>query len=76
MRNGSEVELLEGHRIESGDDRREVDVLMRLDIRKRSLAVGERLVFTLQEFNEIAFSCHFLGQQLSTRLPSPVRLEP
>jgi predicted KAP-like P-loop ATPase len=71
MRQGAEVEIVTGHRVEPGDDRREVDVLMRLDVRERSVPLGERLVFTLAEFNEIAFACHFLGQQLSSRLPRP-----
>jgi hypothetical protein len=33
--------------------------------------LGERLSFTVAEFNEIAFACHFLGQQLSAKLPRP-----
>jgi hypothetical protein len=31
--------------------------------------LGERLSFTQAEFVDIAFACHFLGQQLSSRLP-------
>jgi hypothetical protein len=69
LRNGAEVEIESGHTVEPGDDRAQVDVFMRLEIRERSIPLGQRLSFTLAEFNEIAFACHFLGQQLSTRLP-------
>jgi hypothetical protein len=72
MRQGSEVELVAGERVEPGDDRAEVEILMRLEVRKRSVSLGERISFTLEEFNEIAFACHFLGTQLATRLPKPI----
>jgi hypothetical protein len=68
MRGATEVEIVNEHTIEPGDDRAEVDVMMRLDVRKRTFALGERLTFTLAEFNEIAFACHHLGQQLSSKL--------
>jgi len=71
LRHCAEVEIEPGHIVEPGDDRSEVEVLMRLEIRERSIALGERLSFTLAEFNEIAFACHFLGQQLSAKLPQP-----
>jgi hypothetical protein len=45
--------------------------MMKLDVRHRDVSLGERLTFTLSEFNEIAFACHFLGTQLSSRLPTP-----
>jgi hypothetical protein len=70
-RQGSEVELVAGEKVEPGDDRAEVQILMRLDVRKRSVPLGQRISFTLAEFNEIAFACHFLGTQLATRLPRP-----
>jgi hypothetical protein len=71
MRGNAEVEIEKGHIVEPGDDRAEVDILTKLEARKRSVAVGEQLAFTLTEFNEIAFACHFLGQQLSSKLPRP-----
>jgi hypothetical protein len=72
MRQGSEVELIAGEKVEPGDDRAEVQIFMRLEVRKRSVSLGERITFTLPEFNEIAFACHFLGTQLATRLPRPM----
>jgi hypothetical protein len=72
MRQGSEVELSAGERVDPGDDRAEVEIFMRLEVRKRSVPLGERITFTLPEFNEIAFACHFLGTQLATRLPRPM----
>ena len=71
MRQGSEVELVAGETVEPGDDRAEVQILMRLDVRKRSVPLGERLTFTLPKLNEVAFACHFLGTQLATKLPRP-----
>ncbi|MGB8527203.1 MAG: hypothetical protein WCD75_10250 [Rhodoplanes sp.] len=75
MRGGVEVEIAKGHTVDSGDDRAEVEILTKIDVRKRSLALGERLTFTLSEFNEIAFACHLLGQQLSSKLPRPTIVE-
>jgi hypothetical protein len=72
MRQDSELELVAGEKVEPGDDRAEVEILARLEARKRSVSLGERLTFTLAEFNEVAFACHFLGRQLATRLPRPV----
>jgi len=71
LRNNEEVELEPGHRVNPGDDRAHVDVLWKIEIRERSFKLGERLFFTLAEFNEISFACHFLGKQLSSRLPKP-----
>lgn len=71
MRGGVEIEIEKGSKIDPGDNRQSVDVIMKLEARRRSIALGERLSFTLSEFNEIAFACHFLGQQLSTKFPSP-----
>ena len=72
MRQGSEVALIAGEKVEPGDDRAEVETFAKLEVRKRSVALGERITFNLQEFNEIAFACHFLGTQLATRLPRPM----
>ena len=72
LREGVEVELAKGDIIEPGDDRANVEVFTKLDVSQRFIALGERLTFTLAEFNEIAFACHFLGQQLSGKLPRPM----
>jgi hypothetical protein len=56
LHNGTEVEVEAGHRVDPADDRAEVDVFMRLETGERSTHVGERLAFTLAEFNEIAFA--------------------
>lgn len=71
MREGAEVEIAKGHRVDPGDDRKNVEIFSKLDARCRSIPLGERITFTLTEFNEIAFACHFLGQQLATKLPKP-----
>jgi hypothetical protein len=75
MSDGVEVEIVKGHTVEPADDRTEVAVMTRLEVRQRSFALGERLTFTLAEFNEIAFACSFLGQQLSNKLRRPTVAE-
>jgi hypothetical protein len=75
LRKGAEVEIEPGHKIDPGDDRTEVQGLMKIEIRERSIALGERLTFTPAEFNEIAFACHLLGQQLSAKLATPKLVE-
>jgi hypothetical protein len=71
LRKGEEIEIAAGEKVDPGDDRAQVEVLMKFEVQKKSVLLGERLVFTLREFNEIAFACNFLGQQLSSRLPRP-----
>jgi hypothetical protein len=71
LRNGAEVEIEKGEAIEPGDDRTEVKLYMKIEERKRSLDLGERIRFTLREFNEVAFACHFLGNQLASKMPNP-----
>lgn len=72
IRRGVEIEIEPDHLVDPGDDRSEVDVLMKLDQKKRTFALGDRIHFTATEFSEIAFACHLLGQQLSSRLPVPI----
>ncbi|HET7847764.1 MAG TPA: hypothetical protein VFL51_01760 [Pseudolabrys sp.] len=71
IRNGEEIELEPGHTVDPGDDRAEVDTFAKFEIRARSFSIGQRLSFTKAQFNEIAFACYLLGQQLATRLPKP-----
>jgi len=72
MRRGEEIEIEPGHQVDPGDDRKDVDILMKIQTKRRSLSLGERITFSLAEFGEIAFACHLLGQQLSTKLPKPI----
>jgi hypothetical protein len=72
LRNREEIEIKPGERVEPGDDRKEVELLMKFEVREKRVDLGERLIFTLAEFNEVAFACNFLGQQLASRLPKPV----
>ncbi len=71
LRDGKEVELEPGHIVNPGDDRPEVEAYAKFETSIRSFAVGERLSFTLSKFSDIVFACHFLGQQLATKLPRP-----
>jgi hypothetical protein len=72
MRGDAEIELEAGHQVEPGDDRDGVDVFARWDERERKFALGERIAFTLQQFNEVTFACHQLGAELTAGLPKPL----
>jgi predicted KAP-like P-loop ATPase len=69
MRGPDEIELAAGERVDAGDGRPEVEILMRFEARQRSIPIGGRITFSLIEFNEVSFACNFMGQQLATRLP-------
>lgn len=71
VRDGAEVELEPGIVVDPGDDRQEVKVYMKIEARERAVPIGQRLSISRTEFNEIAFSCYLLGQQLSSKLPRP-----
>jgi hypothetical protein len=75
MRDSAEIEIARGQVVDPGDDRGEVAILAKIEVRKRALALGERITFTLMEFNEIAFACHHLGTQLATKMPKPATSE-
>jgi hypothetical protein len=76
LRGGSEIEVEPGHTVDPGDDRAEVSLFRKIELRIRSFALGQRIQISLAEFGEIAFACHFLGQQLATRLPKPRVIAP
>ncbi|MFB9267533.1 hypothetical protein ACFFWD_31065 [Bradyrhizobium erythrophlei] len=71
MRGSDEIEVAAGERVDPGDERAEVEILMKIEIERRTVRKGDRLSFTPKEFNEIAFACFRLGQQLASRLPKP-----
>ncbi len=71
VRNGEEIELEPGHIVEPENNEASATILMKIEVRERSFGLGDRLTFTPTEFNEIAFACYFLGQQLASRLPRP-----
>jgi hypothetical protein len=73
LRNGEEIELQKGAVIEPEDGQTHAQVLMRIETRDRIFKLGDRLAFTLAQFNEITFACFYLGQQLVTRLPKPIQ---
>jgi hypothetical protein len=50
--------------------------LMRLEVRERTIGLGERIVLTARDFDEIAFGCFFYGSQLALRLPQPTHVQP
>jgi hypothetical protein len=69
MRNGAEIELAAGSVVEGDEGNSNgVDILMKVEERARQIALGERIIFSLADFNEIAFACFFMGQQLSKNL--------
>lgn len=77
MRAGEEVELAIGAQVDPGDDRKEVVLLSKRETRARVYVIGERITFTADEFQEIAFACVLFISDLVTKLPKlsppPVR---
>lgn len=74
LRNGNEIEVVEGERVDAQDGKSEHEILMRLETRERTIALGERIVLSSRDFNEIAFGCFFFGSQLAQRLPNPTNV--
>jgi hypothetical protein len=71
LRNGEEIELRTGDIVKPDEDKDHAEIMMKLERRQLSVALGDRLRFTLSDFNEVAFACHYLGNQLAQKLPSP-----
>jgi hypothetical protein len=69
VRAGQEIEVNAGDVIRPDEGQDHAEILMRIEEKQRAVKIGERLTFTLSELNEVAFACHFLGQQLVSRLP-------
>jgi hypothetical protein len=69
--NGEEVELGVGQHFTEA-----TTVKMKLDIRRREFALGNRVEFTAAEFGEIAHGCWFFAQDLGTKLPRPETIVP
>lgn len=64
-----EIEVAPGQVVQPGEGKDHAEILMKIEEKKRTLKLGERLAFTISEFNEIAFACHHLEQQLVSKLP-------
>jgi hypothetical protein len=62
----TETELRPGLVVEKGGE-----VLVRVTTRQHDYAVGDRIVFTPDDFGEIAFACWMMAQDLATKLPVP-----
>jgi hypothetical protein len=72
VRDGAEIEIAKGHVVDPGAaGGSEVKIMSKIETRKRTMALGERITFTLSEFNEIAFACHYLGVQLVMKMSNP-----
>jgi len=74
FRNGEEIEVVESEPVDAGDGKSEVEILMRLEVRERTIGLGERIILTARDFDEIAFGCFFFGSQLALRLPQPTHV--
>lgn len=67
MRDGEEVELERGQFFEA-----ETAISIRRDTRERFFAIGSRVTFSAEEFDEIAMACWFFASDLSQKLPAIV----
>jgi hypothetical protein len=73
-RQGEEIEVREDEPVDAKDGQKEVEILMRSDVRERTFKLGERIVLKAGDFDEIAFACYFFGSQLAARLPQPINV--
>lgn len=71
VENGVEVEVQQGHRVSRG-----TVIGMKRVNRTREYVEGQRIVFTAEEFQEIAFSCVYFANDIATKLPTPVAALP
>jgi hypothetical protein len=69
MRGNEEIELARDERVDDGSHGPEVQILGRIVTRSRTYRLGERVMFTANEFSEIAMACSFFATQLASRLP-------
>jgi hypothetical protein len=80
MRGDHEIEVVPGEVIDTHDivaphernnaaDGTEIPIFLRRETRRVSFALGERISFSVQEFNEIAAACHFFAADLAGKLP-------
>jgi hypothetical protein len=47
---------------------------MRLEIRKKEINLGDRIVLSAGDFDKIALGCFSFGSQLADHLPQPVNV--
>ncbi|WP_292532422.1 hypothetical protein [Methylocystis sp.] len=68
-------EVIDTHNVVSPHERNngaagtEIPIFLRREIRRVSFALGDRITFSIQEFNEIAAACHFFAADLAGKLP-------
>src|SRR2546423_2087020 len=63
-RNGEQMELHSGMAVEAGEN-----ILMKLEVKIRQFALGERLSLSAADFDEIAFACSHFAGELARSLP-------
>jgi hypothetical protein len=69
-RDGVEIELGSGSRVEKGEE-----IFMRNVIRERHFRLGESIQFNAAELMEAAYGCYAFGVDLVTKLPRRERRE-
>ncbi|WP_157877182.1 hypothetical protein [Cupriavidus taiwanensis] len=69
MRGTEEIELEPGCTVDPGDERKDVEIYSQRVTRTRAYRLGERITFTADEFQEIAFACTLFLGDLVAKLP-------
>lgn len=69
MRGAEEIELEPGCTVDPGDGRKDVEIYSQRITRTRTYRSGERITFTADEFQEIAFACTLFLSDLVAKLP-------
>ncbi|MDR5660975.1 hypothetical protein [Burkholderia cenocepacia] len=70
-RGEAQIELEIGARVDSGDDRKHVEVHLERVTRERKYALGELVRFSAEDFHEISHSCYMFINDLVRKLPRP-----
>ncbi|WP_283535333.1 hypothetical protein [Methylorubrum extorquens] len=73
MRGDQEIEIAPGEVIDTGNEMLEAPILVRQAERLRTYDLGERIILTAADFNEIAMACHMLADDLLQKLPASGR---
>jgi hypothetical protein len=74
LRKEQEIELEAGHVVDAQDDKEQVQIFMRIDLRELRFSKGKRLCLSSRDFNEIAFACNYFVNDLAAKvatLPAP-----
>ncbi|MET4277771.1 MULTISPECIES: hypothetical protein [unclassified Bradyrhizobium] len=72
LREGKEVELEVGSVVQPQGGQSHAIVMVRLDLQRKELAIGDHLALSASEFNSIAFAVMTMGEHIANHLPGTI----